>query len=422
MRMSLLLPGCVVLWLPLAGCDQKNSDQPSFPVSSPAPGYVSQPPQPPMSADQLNSLVSPVALFPDNLLALVLVASTTADDVAGAHAWRLENAALKGEALTQAVNGQPWPAAVKSLVAFPDVLSQMAINLPWTRALGNVWTQSPSSVMDAVQALRRRAAQNGALKSTPQQKVETVADDAPATGTGSVSTARSSVTIRPVQPGVVYVPVYSTVVYGDPPVGYYPGYVPPAYSTTDLMMTGLISFTAGVMAGAWSDNSWGWNNWGVHWGRAPVVVYNHRTFVSRTVTDRNSFRWHSRYSGPGPVISPPLFSGRAPLPSVRNPVVNPRAPGRQAFNDSRLAEIRRYREAEPFHTHGHGPLRETYGLVPSRVRGAGPALNSPAQPVTGGELLRRRDMQGRDRALSVHPEDIQSVRDMTEHHYFRMQK
>src|SRR5271170_3610594 len=121
--------------------------------------------------DQLYQLVAPIALFPDNLVAMVLAASTYPDQVSAAYQWLQQNSSLKGEQLAEAANQQPWDASVKGLTAFSDVLSQMATNLSWTSALGDAYYNIPTSVMNAVQVMRQRAQQSGNLKSNQQQTV-----------------------------------------------------------------------------------------------------------------------------------------------------------------------------------------------------------------------------------------------------------
>ena len=299
------LCGVLALILPLAGCDQKAAHTPPPPDQ-----YAVQPvtQNPIIGADELYSLVSPIALFPDNLLAQVLAASTSPDDVTAAYQWQHEHSTLKGQALALQVEMESWPAAVKSLTTFPDVLAQMATNLQWTRQLGEAYTRQPADVMNAVQTLRARAQQSGALKSTSQQQVQSAPATTHASAAKSVPATAQTITIKPTQPGVVYVPVYPQAVYGNPPVIYYPGYVPPpSYSSADMVATGLISFTAGVMVGATMDNNWGWNCWGMHWGGSPTVIYNNRTFVNRTVVDAHpAFR--QPVFAPGPVRAPHFSS------------------------------------------------------------------------------------------------------------------
>ena len=209
------------------------------------------------TADQLYQLVAPIALFPDNLVAMVLAASTYPDQVSAAYQWLQQNSSLKGQQLTEAANQQPWDASVKGLTQFSDVLSQMATNLSWTSALGDAYYNIPQSVMNAVQVMRQRAYQAGNLKTNQQQNV-TVQNQAPGTAPPPPAAAEEpqvtvvqpppqTIIIQPAQPEVVYVPTYNpTVVYGAP-VPVYPG-----YSTGAMVATSLLSLES---ASRWERRS-----------------------------------------------------------------------------------------------------------------------------------------------------------------------
>lgn len=255
------------------------------------------------TADQLYQLVAPIALFPDNLLAQVLAASTFPSEVTAAYNWVQQNSSLKGQQLMEAVNQQSWDVSVKGLTEFPDVLNQMAANLSWTSALGDAYFNIPQSVMNAVQVMRQRAQQAGNLKSTPQQNV-TVQNQAPAaeapapasSGEQQVTVVQppaQTIVIQPAQPEVVYVPTYNpTAVYGAPVAAY------PGYSTGDVVATGLISFGVGMMIGAAINNNnnccgWGYNSWGAGWNNS-TVVYNRNTYVSTSNTFVNRNNYYNR--------------------------------------------------------------------------------------------------------------------------------
>src|SRR5215469_15711405 len=261
------------------------------------------------SADQLYQLVAPIALFPDNLLAQVLAASTFPNEVTEAYNWVQQNPNLKGEQLMQAANNQPWDPSVKGLTQFSDVLSQMATNLSWTSALGDAYFNYPSSVMNAVQVMRQRAQASGSLKSNQQQTVS-VQNQAPGSTPAPPSSAAvqdqsanapapqqtvivqpppQTIIIQPAQPDVVYVPAYNpTVVYGAPVPAY------PGYSTGAMVATSLLSFGVGIAVGAAISNNsccgWGWNSWNCGWHNN-TVVYNHNTYISNsnTFVNRNNF-------------------------------------------------------------------------------------------------------------------------------------
>src|SRR5437016_4871911 len=198
--------------------------------------------------DQLDSLVAPIALYSDPLLAQTLAASTYPLEIIQLQQWMDRNKNLQGKALADAVAKQPWDPSVQSLVEFPDVVQRMAGNIQWTTDLGNAFLAQQSDVMDAVQTMRAKAQGTGTLKTSAQQKVETE----------TVSSGKQVITIEQANPDVVYVPSYDPqVVYGAAPPAYpyypytYPGYVPGT----------ALAWGAGIALGAAA-----WGAWGGHWG------------------------------------------------------------------------------------------------------------------------------------------------------------
>src|SRR5499427_6083427 len=299
---SLLLVSTLVISTGgLEGCSKKSSDSGAAAQEGQAPATTFATP----TADQLSQLVAPVALFPDNLLAQVLAASTFPDQITAAYQWLQQNSNLKGTQLMQTVDQQPWDDSVKGLTQFSDVLQQMATNLSWTSALGDAYFNIPQSVMNAVQVMRQRAYQAGNLKSNQQQNV-TVQNQAPGSAppppassgepqTTVVQSPPQTIIIQPSQPDVVYVPTYNpTVVYGAPVAAY------PGYSTGAMVATGLISFGLGVAVGAAMSNSccgWGYNSWNCGWHNN-TVVYNHNTYISNsnTFVNRNNYYRNANYN------------------------------------------------------------------------------------------------------------------------------
>ena len=164
----------------------------------------------------LDQLVSPIALYPDTLLAQVLAASTYPLDVVQAHRWiaQPDNASLSGAAMQQAVAGQGWDASVQALIPFPQVLQLMDDHLNWTEQLGEAFLAQPQDVMNAVQRLRHRAQDAGTLKITPDQSVVNEGD---------------AITIASAAGPDAYVPSYDPqCVYGPWPDGSVPpnGFAP----------------------------------------------------------------------------------------------------------------------------------------------------------------------------------------------------
>jgi hypothetical protein len=250
-----------------------------------APPTQSGPPTPaPLSADQLNSLVAPIALYPDALVAQVLAAAANPDEVTYADDWLAQNRNLTGQALAQEVDQQSWDPSVKALTQFPSVLDNLAHNLSWTSSLGQAFANQQADVMAAVQAMRAKAQAAGTLQSNSQI---TVTQSAP-----------STIVIQPSNPQVVYVPQYNpTLVYGAPIV--VPYYVAPPLPVASVG----IYFGAPITIGAWFGGGgwgggfgWGWHAWGLHWGccgggGSTTIIYNHNTYI-------NNHTWNNRnYNG-----------------------------------------------------------------------------------------------------------------------------
>jgi hypothetical protein len=241
-------------------------------------------------AERLDSLVAPIALYPDPLLAQVLAASTYPLEIVALENWLAKNPGLQGEALAGAVAQQPWDPSVQAMAAFPDVVKNMTENIQWTTDLGNAFLAQESGVMDAVQRMRARAQNNGTLQSTPQQVVDTRMVD-----------NRPIVTIEQADPQVVYVPSYDpTVVYGAAPA-YYPY---PYYESSYPSWTGAaLGFGTGIALGAfWGSGGWGWRpGWG--WGRGDIDINRNNNFVrnSNFYRGANSNVWRHNAAHRGSV-------------------------------------------------------------------------------------------------------------------------
>jgi hypothetical protein len=144
------------------------------PPNQQMPGGASQgPPQQMLSADQLDSLVAPIALYPDPILSQVLVASTYPLEIVEAARWLGQNSSLQGKALVDAAAKQTWDASVQALVVLPDLLKRLNQDITWTSDLGNTFLAQQEGVMEAVQRMRQKAQSNGALQSTKEQQVST---------------------------------------------------------------------------------------------------------------------------------------------------------------------------------------------------------------------------------------------------------
>jgi hypothetical protein len=214
--------------------------------------------------DQLDSLVAPIALYPDPLLAQVLAASTYPLEIIQLQQFLNKNPNLKDKALEEAVMKQDWDPSVQGLAGLPEVVKRLADDIQWTTDLGNAFLAQQSDVMDAVQRMRAKAKGQGNLKSNQQMKVETQTVE-----------SKQVIVIQQASPDVVYVPSYNpTVVYGAP-VYPYPAvaYPPPGYYAAGM----ALSFGVGVAMGAMWSGGWGYNC-GWHGGNNNININNNNNF------------------------------------------------------------------------------------------------------------------------------------------------
>lgn len=282
--------------------------------------YPAVPPTPPLyTQQQLDQMLAPVALYPDSLLAQVLMAATYPLEVVQAQRFVEARPGLQGEGLARAVAPMPWDPSVKALVQFPSVLVMLNDRLDWTQQLGQAFLGQQASVMDTVQNLRERARIAGTLESSPQQRV-VVQEDV--------------IEIVPVNPQVVYVPYYNpVVVYGDwwwpsaPPVMWAPPprYRPPSYASG---FSASISFGAGigVMNAVFGDARPDWRQRQVMVSQTRinnvtnVTNVNNTRVVNNVTINQRPVVWHhdARYGGggrythqPAPTLTPPPGPGQA---------------------------------------------------------------------------------------------------------------
>jgi hypothetical protein len=230
------------------------------PVATPAKEAV-------FSQEQLDQMLAPIALYPDPLLAQVLMATTYPGEVAEAVTWSKAHPDAKGDDAVKQVANQTWDPSVQALVAFPQVLATLGQDPVWVQRLGDAFLAQPDDVMNGVQRLRRQAQAAGNLQSNQYQNV-TVQAPAPAPASAPAATpanSTSTIIIQPADPQVVYVPTYNpTTTYGtwaypaSPPV-YYPP--PPAYYPGSALMAGLAFGTGVAIIGSlWGDCDWNDND------------------------------------------------------------------------------------------------------------------------------------------------------------------
>jgi hypothetical protein len=242
------------------------------PATEPAvqPNATPEPEAPKIPNDQLDSLVAPIALYPDPLLAQTLAACTYPLEIILLEQWLEKNKNLKGKALADAVAKQTWDPSVQSMAGVPDALKRLANNIGWATDLGNAFLAQQQDVMAAVQRMRAKAQSKGALKTSKEQTVETQTVQ----GGGN-----EVIVIQQPNPEVVYVPSYDpAVVYGPPAYPYYPysypGYVPGM---------GLALGTGIALGAAWANN-WGncnWNNGG------DININNNNNFNRNNINNVN---------------------------------------------------------------------------------------------------------------------------------------
>ncbi|MDE2059141.1 MAG: DUF3300 domain-containing protein [candidate division NC10 bacterium] len=289
--------------------------QPPPPAGIPAPPTFRQ--------EELDQLLAPIALYPDALLAQILMASTYPLEVVQAARWVKAYPNVIGPQLEEAMQQQPWDPSVKSLTAFPQVLAMMDANLDWTQRLGDAFLAQQPAVMATIQTLRVRAQAAGYLQSTPQQ---------------IVVTEPQAIRIEPVIPEIIYVPIYDpTVVYGLWWAPAYPPYYwyPPGY----VVGASVLSFGVGLAVGS---VLWG----GFDWHRHHVTVVNVHNFNTFNRTTIITPTWHHDAShrrgvpyhdpgvrqrfGQGPLPGAgarEAFRGRAPqVPQSSGPLRSPVAP------------------------------------------------------------------------------------------------
>jgi len=308
--------GLILLWaglsleavgIVLAQQTPPAAPQQTPPAAQPSGGQAAQsaeappanPAAPPSEAsgrskEDLEKLVAPIALYPDSLIATILPASAYPLEIVEAARF------VKDTNNLAKIDEQQWDDNVKAVARIPDVISQMDQNIKWTGDLGDAFINQPKELMDAVQAMRTKAEDSGALKTTEQQVVtvtNTVVTNVVENQTVYVTNQVTQ--IQPAQQDVVYVPQYNpTAVYAGAPAAY-PGYTPRPIVGTAL------TFGAGMAVGSWINNDCDWDEggcWGgnYHHGDADVDVnrnvnrnvnYNEVNYNKNANVNKNGQKW-----------------------------------------------------------------------------------------------------------------------------------
>ena len=214
----------------------------------------------PLPTGTLDELLAPIALYPDSLLAQMLMSATDAAKVTELDTWLKANQTLKGTPLQDAAVKAGFDASFVALTLFPQVVAKMADQIAWTKVLGQAFTSDKSAVFASIQKLRLQAKNVGTLKSSPQQEV----------ATKTTSSGQEVIVIEPTNPQIVYVPQYNTeVVYTQPPTTVV--VVEEDDDADEAIAAGLIGFTAGIVIGASMDNSYYYGPYGFYGG---AYMYN----------------------------------------------------------------------------------------------------------------------------------------------------
>jgi len=265
------------------GYSNQGDDQPAYGHNDQPQQNAVQPTQQALGAQQLEQLVAPIALYPDQLLAQMLTASTYPAQITAADQWLHQMNGAPPEQIASAAGAQTeWDPSIKALTAFPKVLDMLNSNLQWTAALGNAYYNQPQDVLNTVQVLRDRAQQAGNLQSTPQEQVT---DDP------------GYIQIQPTDPQYVYVPSYNPWYAYGAPIDPYPEF---AFGDWGLYIGGGIRYGIGFAVGPFLGMPWGWGAWGFDWAGCGIRYHNDYYWTrSREVRDWGFEHGGRRWGGGG---------------------------------------------------------------------------------------------------------------------------
>ena len=351
-----------------------------------------------LPAQEIDGLLAPVALYPDQLLAQMLLSAATPARVTDLDKWLKTNPPFKGTALQDAAKQTGFEPSLVMLVLFPQVVDFMATNLDWTTAVGQAFTADRAAVMESVQRLRADAMKAGKLKSSPQQSVSIM----------KTESGQEVIVIEPVNPQVVYVPQYSTqAVYTQAPTST-TVVIKEESNDSAAMAAGIIGFTAGIAIGAAMDNDYYYGPYGWHGGPhmynddwddfyddrqdAREDWYEDREDVREDVRDNREDALESRSDRASSTQQQRADqSRRASRPSRRR---RRRAPPERRLPRGRgrrrpTAPARRATRPAVRTATGRAP--EPSGVAPSRMRfPITPAASRSARPATVGKAAARR--------------------------------
>ena len=228
------------------------------PAAQPAAGAQTTP----FRTDTLDSMLAPIALYPDQLLAQILMSASDPAKITELNNWLQSNQKLKGTALQDAAVKAGFEPSFVALALFPQVVAKMAEQIAWTRLVGEAFSANRTAVFDSIQKLRQQARNVGTLKTNEQQEVET----------RKTESGQDVIVIEPANPQIVYVPQYNTeVVYTQPPSTTTVIVQEDDDDAAEAMAAGMIGFTAGIVIGASMDNHYYYGPYGMYGG---AYMYN----------------------------------------------------------------------------------------------------------------------------------------------------
>ena len=334
----------------------------------------------PLPTGTLDQLLAPIALYPDSLLAQMLMSATDAAKITELDKWLKANQTLKGTALQDAAVKAGFDASFVALTLFPQVVAKMAEQIAWTKVLGQAFTSDKSAVFASIQKLRAQAKKVGTLKSSPQQEVETK----------TTAAGQEVIVIEPTNPQIVYVPQYNTeVVYTQAPTTVVVVEEDDDYD--EAVAAGLIGFTAGIVIGSTMDNNYYYGPYGFHGGAymyndAWDDYYDHREDAREDWQDHREDLGEERTD---------RAENRSEQRTERTGNTQEQRTDRQETRQENRPDRRR-----------NGPRRQNALRPRVRRRRAAPAALKPAATARAAEARRRSPLNGA--AVRTHSPDIRT--------------
>jgi len=325
---------------------------------APASAATGNPTAPQLEPAQLETLLGPVALYPDALIALILPATTEPSDIVLAARFLATNSP------SLPIESQPWDESVRSLTRYPDIIKWLDENLAWTKQLGEAFLAQPAEVMQTIQRLRTRARAAGTLVDTPEQKIVTEGE---------------IILIEPAQPTVIYVPRY------DPEIVY--------VSRSPGWNTPYLYFGVGFATGAWLSYDCDWSGrtiWIGNWRQRPHSTWVRPAFPNRPLHPGATLVIAQPWRAPAHRYhSPRLISGPRPQPVViyprpmRGAPERPSGNSRPHQNESEPQPRPRLRTENPTPRSSSAPTPTTTTKPATQPANATPPATQPP-PTRGG--------------------------------------